>query len=174
MRVFFQVDVKKNNFFSQFGKKNVWTEKNALNVRGFFRRGNLERSSTIFFASIFSEKRVLLRAFKILRGFSARAFQIFVDKKASKTVIFQIEKSEEKKNLWQIHLLKCLENTRKYCLEKFQKYLWNFWLLFKSRDLRHLHVSGELNIKILPIKYVSCCIIYVAKGERAKGIVQCM
>ena len=41
-----------------------------------------------------------LRASKILRGFFARAFQNFNDKKASKMAIFEIEKNEEKKNLW--------------------------------------------------------------------------
>ena len=73
------------------------TEKNARNLRGFFRRGNLKKSASIFLARIISEKRVLLRAFKIRRGFWARAFQNFSDKKASKTFIFEIEKSEEKK-----------------------------------------------------------------------------
>ena len=68
-------------------------------MRGFFRRGNFKKSASIFFARIFSEKRVLLRAFKILRGFCVRAFQIFIDKKASKTVIFQIEKKRGKRNL---------------------------------------------------------------------------
>ena len=77
-------------------QKNVSTEKNKLNVRGFFRRGNLKKSASIFFARIISEKRVLLRAFKIRRGFWARAFQNFSDKKASKTVIFEIAKSEAK------------------------------------------------------------------------------
>ena len=45
-------------------------------------------------ASIFCQ---FLRASKIPRGFLARAFQNFGDKKASKTAIFEIEKSEEKK-----------------------------------------------------------------------------
>ena len=40
---------------------------------------------------------LFLRASKIPRGFLARAFQNFGDKKASKTAIFEIEKSEEKK-----------------------------------------------------------------------------
>ena len=38
-----------------------------------------------------------LRESKILGGFLARAFQNFGDKKASKTIIFEIGESEEKK-----------------------------------------------------------------------------
>ena len=38
-----------------------------------------------------------LRPSKIPRGFLARAIQNFGDEKASKTAIFEIEKSEEKK-----------------------------------------------------------------------------
>ena len=75
----------------------MWGPKKTLNVRGFFNRGIYEKSARIFFARIILEKRVLLRAFKIQRGFLARAFQIFIDKKASKTVILEIEKSKEKK-----------------------------------------------------------------------------
>ena len=45
-------------------------------------------------ASIFCQTS---RASKIPRGFLARAFQNFGDKKASKTANFEIEKSEEKK-----------------------------------------------------------------------------
>ena len=55
------------------------------------------KSASIFFARIILEKLVLLRAFKIWRGFWSRAFHIFSDKKASKTVILEIEKSEGKK-----------------------------------------------------------------------------
>ena len=83
-------------FIAHFEKK-MWVPKKTLNVRGFFKRGIYEKSASIFFARIILEKRVLLRAFKIRRGFWSRAFQIFSDKKASKTVILEIEKSEEKK-----------------------------------------------------------------------------
>ena len=43
------------------------------------------------------EKRVFMRAFKIRRGILMRAFQCFTDKKESKMLIFEIEKTEEKK-----------------------------------------------------------------------------
>ena len=86
----------KKVFINQIGKK-IWVPKKILNVRQFFKRGIYEKSESTFFARIILEKRVLLRAFEIRRGFWSRAFQIFSDKKASKTVILQIEKSEEKK-----------------------------------------------------------------------------
>ena len=81
----------------------MWVPKKILNGRGFFKRGIYEKKVRVFFfARIILEKRVLLRAFKIRRGFWSRAFQICSDKKASKTVILEIEKSEEKKNLCSI------------------------------------------------------------------------
>ena len=46
-----------------------------------------------------------MRASKIPRGFLARAFQNFGDKKASKTAIFENEKSEEKKTYVQRPIL---------------------------------------------------------------------
>ena len=70
--------------------------KYELNVRVLFTRGNFRNSVSIFFARKFSEKRVFLRAFEIRGGFWRRLFQIFSHKEASKTVIFEIEKSEEK------------------------------------------------------------------------------
>ena len=60
-------------------------------------RGIFEKYKSIFFKGINLEKQVLLRAFKIQRGFWARAFQNFSEKKASKTVIFEFSKSEGKK-----------------------------------------------------------------------------
>ena len=62
--------------------KDFLGEETSKKCEYFFSRGYFRKSE---------------QAFKILRGFTARAFQIFFDKKASKTVIFQIEKSEEKK-----------------------------------------------------------------------------
>ena len=46
--------------------------------------------------------------------------------------------------LRQIHMLKLLKSVSKILSRNFSKYIWNFVLPFKSRDLRHLHVSGEL------------------------------
>ena len=68
-------------------------------MRAFLLRRKLQICPTVLCARKKSEKRVFLRASKIRRGFWARALQNFGDKKASKTLIFQIEKSEEKKNL---------------------------------------------------------------------------
>ena len=72
------------------------TEK-KMNLRVFFTRGKLKNNASIIFARKKLELRVFQRASKNQRGFWARAFQIFGHKKASKPVILDKGKSEEKK-----------------------------------------------------------------------------
>ena len=70
-----------------------------------------------------------LRASKNPRGFLARAFQNFGDKKASKTAIFEIEKSEEKKNL-------CLQSQNPTLgLFFHQPIIWQFlyWIMVYAK-----------------------------------------
>ena len=70
---------------------------NTLLMRAFFMRGNFKPCQSVLCARKKLEKRVFLRASKIWRGFLSQAFQNVGEKKASKTFIFQFEKSEEKK-----------------------------------------------------------------------------
>ena len=70
---------------------------NALSMRAFLLRRKLQNCPTVLCARKKLEKRVFLRASKIRRGFLTWAFENFGDQIASKTFIFQIEKSEEKK-----------------------------------------------------------------------------
>ena len=79
--------------------------KNEFIVRAFFTRGKYEKSANIFSAGKFLEMRVYLRAFKNWRGFRARAFKNFGDKKAGKPFFPEIENSEEKKKprcMWMV------------------------------------------------------------------------
>ena len=76
---------------------------NEVSMRAFLQRRKLQICPTVLCARKKSEKRVFLRASKIRRGFQARAFQNFGDEKASKTVIFEIEKSEENTKCTGVH-----------------------------------------------------------------------
>ena len=101
---------KHANIFKKYFTKIAYFRQfvqNALSMRAFLMRGNFQICPTVSCARKKSEMRVFLRASKIRRGFQARAFQNFGDKKAGKTFIFQIKKSEEKKPMTRIRV--CLK-----------------------------------------------------------------
>ena len=86
---------KKIKFFAHL-KKNYVSESSDQMCEVFFNEEPSKISEYFFSARIIMEKRVFLRAIHFRREFWARAFSNLRDKKASKTVIFEIENSDEK------------------------------------------------------------------------------
>ena len=72
----------------------------TIKVAGILYARNLQKKCQYFFCVKLFGKTSILGASKIWREFWAREFQFFCHKKASKPVIIEFEKSEEKKNLW--------------------------------------------------------------------------
>ena len=97
----------KNLLFSFHLAKICEYLKIALNVRGLLGEETSKKVREFFSRELFQESENYCELFKILWGFWARAFQNFSDRKSSKTFFFEIEKSEEKKNL-------CLHSLWKY------------------------------------------------------------